>query len=50
MKDKIFLQWLYDRLHHVHKEPLSIDYMRKLRAIIEAMPTKQESRTKIKLN
>ena len=38
MKDKEFLAWLRDRLEHVHNENPNMDYMRRLRAIIEAMP------------
>ena len=34
MKDKEFLQWIHNRLHQVHGENINVDYMRKLRAII----------------
>ena len=36
MFDKEFLQWIHDRLVHVHKENINLDYMHKLRAVIEA--------------
>lgn len=36
MFDKEFLQWLYDRLHHIHGESVNVDYMHKLKSIIEA--------------
>jgi hypothetical protein len=36
MYDKDFLQWLYNRLHHEHGENKNVDYMRKLKSIIEA--------------
>ena len=35
MKDRDFLMWIHERLEHVHKEDPCIDYMRKLRSIIE---------------
>lgn len=38
MKDKEFLQWIHDRLANVHDENPAVDYMWKLRAIIEATP------------
>lgn len=34
MKDKDFLQWIHDRLEHVHEEERDMDYMCKLRSII----------------
>ncbi len=36
MNDKEFLQWIHDRLENVHGESAMIDYMHKLRAIINA--------------
>jgi hypothetical protein len=39
MKDKIFLGWLRDRLHYIHKEPLNVDYMIKLQSIIDGTDT-----------
>ncbi len=36
MKDKEFLQWIHDRLQQVHDENENVDYMHKLRAVIEA--------------
>jgi len=36
MKDKEFLQWIHDRMLHVHGENPPVDYMCKLRAIIAA--------------
>lgn len=41
MNDKEFLQWIHDRLEHVHKENPLVDYMWKLRAIIKATPKEQ---------
>jgi len=34
MKDKEFLQWIWERLHHVHNENENYDYMHKLASII----------------
>ncbi len=36
MKDKEFLQWIEARLIQVHGESPNVDYMHKLRAIIDA--------------
>jgi len=36
MNDKEFLQWIHDRLENVHGENALVDYMHKLRAIINA--------------
>ena len=36
MRDKLFLQWIHERLLHVHGENVNVDYMHKLRAIIAA--------------
>lgn len=38
MEDREFLIWLHKRLEYVHKENPLVDYMHKLRAIIEATP------------
>jgi hypothetical protein len=38
MSDKDFLTWIYERLEHVHGENPRVDYMRRLRMTIEAMP------------
>ena len=35
MNDKEFLQWIKHRLHYVHKENNSVDYMLKLQSIID---------------
>ena len=37
MSDAQFLQWIYDRLQHIHKENPSYDYMIKLRTLIERL-------------
>ena len=37
MKDKVFLQWIHDRLTDVHKENENLDYMHKLRAVIDSI-------------
>lgn len=34
MKDRDFLIWIHERLHHQYKEDECVDYMHKLRAII----------------
>ncbi len=36
VKDKDFLEWIYDRLKYQYDESIHIDYMRKLKCIIEA--------------
>jgi hypothetical protein len=36
MTDKEFLQWIYDRLEFVHGEKQNVDYMLKLKSIIES--------------
>ena len=38
MNDREFLCWLHERLEHVHGENPLMDYMHKLRAIIQATP------------
>jgi hypothetical protein len=43
MKDKYFLLWLHERLLKVHGESPYVDYMHKLRAIIQATPEDQET-------
>lgn len=35
MTDRQFLEWIHDRLEHVHGENPSVDYMVKLRAITD---------------
>lgn len=35
MTNKEFLEWIYERLLHVHKENPLMDYMHKLRAIVD---------------
>lgn len=41
MKDKLFLQWIHDRIIHVYGESKSVDYLHKLRAIIKTIPDDQ---------
>lgn len=36
MSDKEFLQWIFERLHHVYQESPNFDYMRRLQQIIDA--------------
>jgi hypothetical protein len=43
MKDKDFLIWIHNRLTDIHHESPALDYMRKLRAIIQATPDDQET-------
>lgn len=38
MSDRDFLCWIHERLEHVHGEKPIVDYMHKLRAVIEATP------------
>ena len=38
MYDKDFLQWIHDRLEFQYKENPRVDYMLKLKAIINATP------------
>lgn len=35
--DKEFLQWIYDRMKLVYGEDSNMDYMRKLKSIIDNM-------------
>lgn len=37
MNDKEFLEWIYQRLLKVHKENKNVDYMHKLKNIIDGM-------------
>ena len=41
MGDKKFLEWIYNRLLYQYKENPDIDYMRKLKSIIESTDPKQ---------
>lgn len=43
MNDRAFLTWLHDRLEHVHGENRQLDYMGKLRSIIDALPYEQDT-------
>jgi len=43
MKDKYFLMWIHDRLADTHNENLNVDYMHKLRAIIDSIPESSET-------
>ena len=43
MNDKQFLTWIHERLIHEHNENRNMDYMWKLRAIIESMSEDQET-------
>ena len=38
MSDKQFLRWIYDRLTNKHKEDVFLDYMQRLKAIVDRMP------------
>lgn len=44
MRDREFLQWIHGRLENVHGTSPNVDYMHKLRAIIRAIPFKQETK------
>lgn len=41
MTDKQFLTWIHERLVHEHNENRNMDYMWKLRSIIEALEDDQ---------
>ena len=41
MKDREFLMWMHARLTEQHGENPLVDYMRKFRAIIKALPKDQ---------
>jgi hypothetical protein len=41
MRDKDFLQWILDRLVHVHNENPHVDYILKLQAIVDITPEEQ---------
>mgnify|MGYP006053968727 CR=1 FL=1 len=43
MKDQDFLIWIHQRLHIMHGEDETIDYMHKLRAVIKATPPDAET-------
>lgn len=43
MKDKEFLMWIHERLVNVHGENECFDYMHKLRAVIAATNSEQET-------
>lgn len=43
MTDKEFLVWVHDRMAYVHGENVNVDYMHKLRAIINVIPEKQKT-------
>ena len=43
MKDKEFLQWIHNRLHYIHEESVNVDYMHRLRAIIDRIPEDQHT-------
>lgn len=41
MNDTEFLEWIFSRLIHVHKENELYDYMHRFRAIIEKLKNNQ---------
>jgi len=41
MKDREFLMWIHDRLRDVHNEDENLDYMYKLRSIIDTIDADQ---------
>jgi len=43
MKDKEFLLWLHDRLVYQHNENFNVDYMHRLRSIINDLPEDKET-------
>lgn len=44
MNDLKFMIWIHHRLTDVHKENPSVDYMHKLRAVINSIPRNQISK------
>lgn len=49
MKDKLFLAWIHERLELAHGESPHLDYMHKLRSIIDAMDPEQDTPIKLDL-
>ena len=45
MSDKDFLQWIHDRLIHVYGENLKVDYLHRLRKIINATADQEAANT-----
>lgn len=43
MRDRAFLIWLHEQLVNLHGEHPSMDYMRRLRAIIKMTPADRET-------
>ena len=43
MKDSDFLQWIWNRLHYEHGENRNVDYMLRLKRIIDKAAQQQES-------
>lgn len=43
MKDKEFLCWIHERFEHVYKESPLVDFLRRLRDIIETTPESKDS-------
>lgn len=43
MKDREFLIWIHQRLVYTHKENRLLDYMHRLRKVIQATPAHQDS-------
>lgn len=41
MNDKKFLIWIHERLQYIHGENKNVDYMHKLRSIIESIDEEQ---------
>jgi hypothetical protein len=44
MKDKEFLQWIYERMEYVHHENPLKDYMHKLKAIVDDYPPEKDTK------
>ncbi len=42
MKDREFLQWIHDRLKTKHGENVNVDYMHRLRDIIDQYPVEYD--------
>lgn len=47
MNDKVFLQWIHDRINKVYGESEHVDFLWRLRAIISVTSEKKTTRTMV---